>query len=161
MPVRRHPVAVSKPDAPLNMLPLDVDLVVRLKKTYAQVRACDLQLAEVFYSRLFAAQPELRPMFRGDIAAQARKLTAALDAVVHNFERPVENAAMVAELGVRHAGYGVKPEHYETVIDILVESMRVVLGPSSDARSIDEWRMALQLIAKQMIAAAGQARAPR
>ncbi len=155
MPVRRHPVAVSEFKDPLARLPLDIGLVARLRATYEQVRAHDLRLAEIFYNKLFAAAPQLRPLFRSDPKAQPRKLLAALDAVVRDLEHPAENAAMLAELGARHAQYGARPEHYELVIDLLVDSMRELLGADLDPPALDEWRLALRLISNRMIDAAG------
>jgi len=82
---------------------------------------------------------------------------AALDAVVRNFEHPLENVAMLAQLGSRHIGRGTKPEHYNLVIDILITSMTELLGPYADGRGLDEWRMALRLISDHMIRGVGGA----
>lgn len=157
MPVKRHPVAVSREGDALGALPLDTALTARLRETYERVRASDARLAEIFYARLFRAAPQLRGMFGADTAAQARKLTDALDAVVRNLENPRENAAAISAMGARHAGYGVAPQHYDLVIDLLVESMRELLGPTADERRLLEWRMALRLISDQMIGAATRA----
>lgn len=154
MPVRRHPVAVASDSASLAPFPLDVALVLRLRATYEVVRVHQLRLAEVFYARLFAEAPELRAMFRGEPEAQAAKLTAALDAVVRNFEDPRRNAATLAELGRRHAAYGARPEHYSLVVDLLTDSIREVAGPACSAAAVEEWRLALRLISNQMIAGA-------
>lgn len=78
----------------------------------------------------------------------------SLDAVVQNLEHPASNAAMLAALGKRHVGYGAKPEHYDLVIDLLIQSMRELADSDLDAAALDEWRMALRLISNQMIAAA-------
>lgn len=160
MPLKRHPVAVSNAIDPLVRLPLDTALTDRLRATYERVRGDDVRLAAIFYDRLFGVAPHLRPMFKGDLELQRHKLVQALDAVVGNFENPAENAAMLAELGQRHAQYGAKPEHYGLVIDLLVEAMSTVLGPGSDPEGLDEWRMALRLVSDQMIAAAAKAPAP-
>lgn len=153
MPVHRHPVADTKAPGPLAQVPLDHALIARLRASYAVVRQRDLKLAEIFYARLFAAAPHLRPMFRGEPAVQAAKLIASLDAIVQNLVDPQANAAMLAALGKRHAGYGAKPEHYDLVIKILVESMHELLGPQTPQQSLDEWRTALRLVSNQMIAA--------
>jgi nitric oxide dioxygenase len=92
-------------------------------------------------------------MFPADLRTQAEKLTAALDVVVRNFEDPAANAAVLAGLGRRHAGYGVKPEHYRLVVDLLVESMRELGGAAVEEARLEEWHGALRLIAQQMIAA--------
>lgn len=154
MPLKRHPVAVSISIDPLVRLPLDTALIGRLRATYERVRAEDIPLATIFYERLFTAAPHLQPMFRGDLESQRQKLIQALDAVVLNFEKPTENAAMLAALGQRHAQYGAKPEHYDLVIDLLIESMREVLGVDANNKDLDDWRIALRLISNQMIAAA-------
>jgi len=154
MPFHGHPVAAGALPGPLSAIPLDNELIARLKSTYARVRSNDLRLASTFYAKLFEAAPQLRTLFRDDLAAQARKLTAALDLVVNNFDRPADNAAMIAGLGRRHAAYGARAEHYDLVVDLLIESMREVLGPSADAKALGEWRMVLRLVSNQMIAAA-------
>ena len=154
MPLKRHPVAVSNTIDPLARLPLDTALVASLRATYERVRVQDIRLAVIFYDKLFAAAPQLRPMFKGDLDLQRNKLIQALDAVVRNFENPTENTAMLAALGQRHAQYGAKPEHYGLVVDLLVEAMSIVLAPDVDPKRLDEWRMALMLVSNQMIAAA-------
>ncbi|MFM9957331.1 MAG: globin domain-containing protein [Phycisphaerales bacterium] len=154
MPVRRHPTAVSKSRAPLSLVPLDVALAERLRSTYELVRAGGPRFAELFYAKLFKAAPHLRSMFRSDPASQAEKLTAALDAVVANFSDPTGNAEMLSALGKRHAEYGARPQHYDLVIDLLIDAMRETLGPSVGQPALDEWHMALRLISNQMIAAA-------
>lgn len=114
-----------------------------------------MRFAEVFYAKLFAAAPRLRGMFPDDLRAQAAKLTASLDAIVRNFEDPGANRLALSDLGGRHAGYGVRPEHYALVIDLLIESMREVGGITIQESGLGEWRSALRLISDQMIAAGG------
>jgi len=154
MPVHRHPVATSKPGGKLSTLPLDHALIGRLRSSYQLVQESGLQFGEIFYGKLFAAAPHLRSLFRSDPTVQTQKLVAALDAIVRNLVDPEENAAMLAALGKRHAGYGAKPEHYDLVIELLLDSMREVLGARGDEQSLAEWRTALRLVSNQMIAAA-------
>lgn len=161
MPVHRHPMAVPSVRDPLSTLPVDLKLVQRLRETYDQLRAEGTPFVDLFYSKLFAAAPQVRPMFKSDPAAQSQKLLAALDAVVRNLEKPTETAAMLAAMGQRHAGYGARPEHYDLVVTLLIDSMRETLGPHASEERLEEWRQALQLISAQMIAAAGQAQPAR
>ncbi|MBN8597284.1 MAG: hypothetical protein J0L78_06380 [Planctomycetes bacterium] len=154
MSLKRHPMAVANAGDLLSRVPLDTALVVRLRTTYEQIRSRELRLAEVFYAKLFTAAPHLRAMFPTDLALQAQKLTASLDAVVRNFEHPNENLATLSALGQRHAGYGARPEHYALVVDLLVDSMREVGGAELDQNGLREWKQALQLISAQMISAA-------
>jgi hemoglobin-like flavoprotein len=151
--MRRHPVAASKALDHLAAIPIDHALIGRLEVSFRLLREQSADLGRVFYAKLFAAAPHLRPMFRTHPDEQAAKLVASLEMIVGNLAAPGANAAMLSELGRRHAGYGAKPEHYVVVVDLLVESMRDVLGARSDERVLDEWRTALRLVSRQMIAA--------
>lgn len=157
MPVHRHPIAPSRADEPLTGIPLDQGLIQRLEASYQRLRVHDVRLAEVFYAKLFQAAPHVRGMFSADVREQARKLTLALDAIVTNLRRPADNAAMLAAMGKRHAAYGAKPEHYELVTDLLIESMRELLGSEADDRTLAEWRIALRLVSRHMVAGAAGA----
>ncbi len=137
----------------MQNIPLDHDLIARLKSGYQLFSDERRAFAVLFYDKLFARAPYLRSMFSTDLDEQAAKLVAALDAIVNNLERPAENAAMLEDMGKRHAGYGVKPEHYDLVIDLLCESMGETAGDRLPAAQLDEWRLALRLVSDQMIAA--------
>lgn len=154
MPVHRHPVAAAKITEPLSHLPLDHALIERLRASFQLIRARGQQFAETFYAKLFAAAPEVRPLFRSQPQSQTAKLLASLDAIVRNLTNPAENAALLTALGKRHAGYGARPEHYDLVIGLLIESMQETLGPGARPEHLAEWRIALRLISDQMIAAA-------
>lgn len=154
MPLRRHPVAVGPQHGALRSVPIDRALIDRLKASYALVQAQDLRLAQLFYERLFAAAPGVRHMFREDPGVQARKLTDALDVIVRNLEFPAQNASLLSDLGRRHARYGATPEHYALVVELLTSCMQEVLADRATPGVINEWRLALHLVAAQMIAAA-------
>jgi hemoglobin-like flavoprotein len=136
----------------LSELPIDTALVVRLRTVFERLRASELRLGEIFYARLFQSAPHLKSLFHNIPAVQAQKLVQSLDTVVQNLENPAKNAALLSELGRRHSSYGVKAEHYDLVIDLLVEVMQQLLGSDADGQHLDEWRMALRLISDQMIA---------
>ena len=71
--------------------------------------------AVLFYERLFEIDPSLRQMFHRSHREQARLLAQTLTVVVKGIDRPGQLRAAVEALGRRHAGYGVRDEHYETV----------------------------------------------
>ncbi len=154
MPVHRHPASASKVGQPITRIPVDTAVIERLRTSYRLVRLKELDFARAFYQKLFEAAPGVRSMFSADIELQSRKLTMALDTIVANLENPEANSHLLAEMGRRHAGYGAKPEHYHLVVETLIASMRDVLGEHADERVLEEWRMALRLISRQMIDAA-------
>lgn len=153
MPVHRHPVTTTNKHSSLLNVPVDQELIQRLQSSFTTVRESGLQLGELFYSKLFEAAPNLRQLFTNDPHTQSKKLLMALDVIVCNLEKPEETSAYISALGKRHVGYGAKPEHYDLVINLLIESMREVLGANAEPQTLDEWRTALRLVSNQMIAA--------
>jgi pimeloyl-ACP methyl ester carboxylesterase/hemoglobin-like flavoprotein len=67
------------------------------------------------YERLFAAHPELRPLFPVEMAAQRRKLFGALVAVIDNLRHPERLVPLLEDLGRRHAAYGVSPGDFDAL----------------------------------------------
>src|SRR5262245_33156295 len=84
--------------------------------------------AAMFYERLFELNPSLRRMFHTSREDQARKLAQALTVVVCGIDRPDQLRGAVEALGRRHAGYGVRDEHYATVGAALLSTLEAGLG---------------------------------
>jgi hemoglobin-like flavoprotein len=95
------------------MLTLDQQKLIA--GSFADIAEMAGPIAHLFYGRLFEIAPEVRPLFRQDIAIQSRKLMDMLAALVANLGRFQELEPLLRALGQRHAGYGVKPEHYAPV----------------------------------------------
>ncbi|HEV7265623.1 MAG TPA: globin family protein [Falsiroseomonas sp.] len=114
--------------------------------------------AAIFYRRLFALDPALRPMFaQADMATQGRKLMAAIGFVVGNLRRPEALLPAVAELGRRHVGYGVQPRHYATVGTALLGTLEEGLGEAFTPELRAAWAAAYGLLAEVMQQAAAPA----
>jgi hemoglobin-like flavoprotein len=133
------------------MTPEQVQLVQR---SFVEVAALGDQVAVLFYQRLFELDPTLRPLFNDDLAAQRGKLLSALALVVDALDRPEEILPAVSELGRRHAGYGVEPDHYATVGSALIWTLEQGLDAEFTAPLRQAWREAYGLLAWTMIAAA-------
>jgi hemoglobin-like flavoprotein len=100
--------------------------VYLIRKSFAELARHDHVAALVFYRRLFEIDPTLRPMFKGDIEVQSKKLLAML-------ERRLGLELELRAMGSRHAGYGVKDSHYATVgralLDMLAETLDTKFTP--------------------------------
>lgn len=82
-----------------------------------------------FYETLFAAHPEVTPLFgHVDMTAQRTKLLGALVLAVENLRRPEVLFPALRELGKRHVGYGVAAAHYPAVGGALLETFETFLG---------------------------------
>jgi hemoglobin-like flavoprotein len=112
--------------------------------------------AALFYQRLFELDPSLRPMFRGDIQEQGRKLMSMLKIAVNGLTRLDQLVPAVQELGRRHARYGVRDEHYDTVAAALLWTLRQGLGVAFTAEVEQAWVAAYTLLAGTMKAAAAE-----
>lgn len=70
-----------------------------LRKTFAQLARHDHVSALAFYRRLFEISPELRPMFKGDIEVQSKKLIEMLGILIAMLERPHGLEIELKEMG--------------------------------------------------------------
>ena len=129
------------------MTPAQIDA---LRSSWARVEPIGEQAAKLFYARLFELDPSLRMLFRGDRAAQGRKLLAALRATVAAVDRFDDLRPVLADLGARHQGYGVRAEHYDTVRAALLWTLQRGLEPHYRAETDAAWRAAYAAVAQAM-----------
>jgi hemoglobin-like flavoprotein len=113
--------------------------------------------AVLFYQRLFELDPRLRPMFRGDMAEQRKKLMQMITAAVKGLDRLEQLVPVVEDLGRRHAGYGVAEEHYDTVGAALLWTLEAGLGRAFTAEVQEAWTAVYGLLATTMKNAAREA----
>lgn len=102
--------------------------VALVQASFEQVRPILEPAALMFYERLFELDPSLRSLFRSSREAQAQKLAQALTVVVKGLEHPAQLRGAIEALGRRHAGYGVRDEHYTTVGEALIWTLEQGLG---------------------------------
>ncbi|PZP57549.1 MAG: hemin receptor [Azospira oryzae] len=133
------------------MTPQQIALV---QSTWSKVVPIQDQAAKLFYDKLFEMDPSLRPLFKGDMVEQGRKLMAMINTAVNGLTRLNEIVPAVQALGRRHVGYGVKEAHYETVGAALLWTLEQGLGPSFTPEVRQAWATAYGLLAGVMKEAA-------
>ena len=106
--------------------------------------------AGLFYARLFELDPALRPLFRGDLQQQGRKLMAALGMTVAGLPHWPQLQPVLRQLGARHVGYGVRPEHYDTVGAALLWTLQQGLGSGFTPEVGAAWMRAYAAVAAAM-----------
>jgi hemoglobin-like flavoprotein len=106
---------------------------------------------------LFELDPALRALFHGDMADQGRKLMQMLGMAVNGLERLEVLAPAVRQLGMRHANYHVRDEHYDTVGEALLWTLGKGLGPDFTAEMQAAWARTYWLLAETMKAGARDA----
>lgn len=131
-----------------------------VQESFKMVAPIADQAAELFYARLFELDPRLRPMFRGEMAEQRRKLMAALTVAVNSLDAPAQLTPVIEGLGRRHKGYGVVDSHYDTVGAALLWTLEQGLGDHFTSEVGDAWGAVYGVLATVMKAAAGEAGYP-
>jgi len=128
-----------------------------VQTTWRKVVPIADQAASMFYDRLFEIDPGLRPLFAGaDMAAQHRKLVQALAIVVGALDHVEEIVPVLEALGRRHATYGVKDDHYDTVGAAFIWTLEKGLGEGWTDEAETAWVAAYTLVAGVMRAAAAE-----
>ena len=128
-----------------------------VQSSFATITPIADDAAVLFYQRLFEMAPELRPMFRGDMAEQRKKLMQMLTAAVKGLDRLEQLVPVVQDLGRRHVHYGVEDRHYDTVGAALLWTLEMGLGAAFTAEVKDAWATVYGILATTMKTAAAEA----
>jgi hemoglobin-like flavoprotein len=118
------------------MTPEKIDLV---QSTFRKVVPISDSAAELFYARLFELDPSLKPLFKGDMKVQGKKLMQMIGTAVASLKDLPTLVPIVEALGRKHVGYGVKPEYYDTVGAALIWTLGKGLGDAFTEEAKAAW----------------------
>ncbi len=136
------------------MTPEQIRLV---QSTFQMVVPIKEQAAELFYNRLFELDPNLQPLFKGDMKEQGKKLMATLGVAVSSLTNLEKIIPTVQDLGARHYDYGVKEADYDTVGNALLWTLEQGLGEAFTPAVKEAWTQTYMTLAGVMIEAAKEA----
>lgn len=125
-----------------------------VRDSFAKVIPIAPQAAAMFYARLFELDPSLKPLFKGDMNEQGRKLMAMIGTAVANLDKLETIVPAVQDLGRRHAGYGVPASSYDTVGTALLWTLGQGLGEAFTPDAEAAWAEAYTILATTMKVAA-------
>ncbi len=129
------------------MTPEQVQII---KLTFAQVMSSKDQVGRMFYDRLFTIAPETRPMFKGDMDAQSRKLMDTLALAIGMLRDMPTLVTTLQSLAKRHTAYGVRDEHYDKVGEALLWTLEQGLGSAFTPDARTAWATLYGAVAKIM-----------
>lgn len=132
------------------MTPDEIDLV---KASWRQIVESAHPVDQLFYQKLFLLDPSLRALFLGDLDSQRSKFHATLSTIIENLDQPALLSDRVHTLGVSHAGYGVRDEHYDTVEKALLWALRECLQGEFSHNTEIAWKKAYRAVARAMVSA--------
>jgi len=130
------------------------DQVKDIQASFAKVVPISEQAAMLFYGRLFELAPSLKPLFRGDMTEQGRKLMATLGVVVNGLANLESVLPAASALAKRHVDYGVKAVDYAPVGAALLWTLERGLGEQWTPPLAAAWTEAYTILSDFMIAEA-------
>ena len=133
---------------------MTADEIALVRDSFAKVVPIAETAAGLFYGRLFETTPEVKPLFRGDMTEQGRKLMATLAVVVKGLDNLPAIVPVAEALARRHVDYGVLPEHYASVGVALLWTLGQGLGEAFTPEVEAAWTQAYTTLSGVMVAAA-------
>lgn len=126
-----------------------------VKQTWKLLRDVDPPvLGSVFYGYLFLHFPMVKPLFKTSMDVQYQKFMDMLSLIVSRIDR-VEVNKEIIQLAQRHKGYGVKPEHYEAVGQVLIWTLKQGLGNDWNDQVQSAWEACYADVAQLMLEEVG------
>jgi hemoglobin-like flavoprotein len=131
--------------------------IALIKKSWDIVRKIDpIIVGDVFYSKLFFENPELRKMFPESMEGQYRKIVDTFNVIINRLEKLDELKSDIIEMAKRHEGYGVKPHHYNMVGKALIWTIQKGLGNDWNEETRSAWINCYAILSGTMITATGK-----
>ncbi len=116
------------------------DYTIQLvKESFDLVEPIAPAAAALFYKNLFALDPSLESLFMSNMVAQGEKLTQMMGVAVDKLDEPDVLMPVLRSLGRRHADYGVREEHYDTVGCALLATLEQGIGVAYTPEVHEAW----------------------
>jgi hemoglobin-like flavoprotein len=125
-----------------------------VKESFDLVEPIAPQAAELFYAKLFALDPSLQRLFKGDMVVQGEKLMKMIGVAIGLLDKPQLLIPALQSLGRRHADYGVRDEHYDTVGTALLSTLEQGTGVAFTPEVREAWIDVYGVISRTMKEAA-------
>lgn len=131
--------------------------ITLVQESFEKVKPIAPAAAEIFYSKLFELDPNLKPLFPSSedaMKAQGNKLMTMLAAAVAGLNNLDALIPVLKGLGKRHVEYKVEPSHYDTVGAALLGTLEAGLGDDFTPEVKDAWTSVYGTMSSVMIDAA-------
>lgn len=129
-----------------------------VQTSFEAVKPIAATAAEIFYTKLFELDPNLKPLFpaadEDKMKEQGNKLMTMLSGAVAGLSNVEALIPILQDLGKRHVAYKVEKSHYDTVGAALLGTLEAGLGDAFTPDVKQAWTDVYGVIASVMIEAA-------
>lgn len=129
-----------------------------VQTSFEAVKPIAATAAEIFYSKLFELDANLKPLFPAEdedkMKEQGNKLMTMLTAAVAGLSNVEGLIPVLQDLGKRHVAYKVEKSHYDTVGAALLGTLEAGLGEAFTPEVKQAWTDVYGVMASVMIEAA-------
>ena len=120
--------------------------IQRLRRSFAALLPQADAHAGAFFAQLFAAAPELRPVFAREPRALRAQFIQLLGGAVGLVDKPHVLMPMARRLGERAATQGLRRVHYPVIGSVLLRCLEQALGPAFDDEAGAAWETLYALL---------------
>jgi nitric oxide dioxygenase len=113
--------------------------IARVRRDFTRISADPGTFSAKFYDALFKIEPELRPLFKGDLAVHGNIFVNSLGVAVGSLEDLDRVADDLREHGRRIATLGIENRHYAVAAEALLDAVEASLGHRLDAHDRAAW----------------------
>lgn len=129
-----------------------------IENSFTEIEERSFEFAISFYDNLFKDCPQLKSLFtNANMTDQYQKLVENLSYVVKNLSHPILLTNAVKSMGVKHASYGVLPEHYPRFGNAFLKTLKTHFQTKWSPEVEAAWTAAYTAIAYLMLEAAERA----
>ncbi len=125
-----------------------------VKATVPVLKEHGVTLTRHFYARMFAHNPELKPVFNQgnqQSGGQQQALAMAVLAYAEQIDNPMVLLPVLTLVANKHVSLGIRAEHYPIVGQHLLASIKEVLGEAASDALITAWAAAYGQLADVLI----------
>lgn len=133
---------------------MEKHVINNVQDSFRKVMPISEKAAEIFYTKLFEKDPSLKPLFKGDMKEQGKKLMQMLGMAVNSLNNMGILLPLLQDLGRKHLSYGVTNEMYDTVGASLIETLEAGLGADFTSDVKRSWEQVYNSVAAIMQKAA-------
>lgn len=136
-------------------MPLTASQLGIIRTSFDAVRKNFEPASTFFYEELFRRAPELRELFRDDLAGQGMKFMSTLATIVDGLHQPQDLSAQYGELGRLHGALGVTSTMFPPMGEALIATVKDTMGDRFSEEVAEVWRVAYDDMSEALIEKGG------